>query len=68
MTTTARKIDSQMTVNEVLRLYPATVAIFNEYGIDTCCGGGIALAAAAERDAIDLAVLLSRLQQAGEPA
>lgn len=68
MTTTIGKIDAQMTVNEVLRLYPATLSVFNEYGIDTCCGGGIALSVAAERDGIDLAVLLSRLQQAGAQA
>jgi regulator of cell morphogenesis and NO signaling len=68
MQSTTSRIDAAMTVNEVIRRHPATLPIFNEYGIDTCCGGGVALAVAAERDAVDLGTLLLRLQQASERA
>ena len=47
MDTTTKRIAPEMTVNDVVRQYPASISIFNEYGIDTCCGGGVALAVAA---------------------
>lgn len=43
----------QMTVNETIRRFPATVEIFNRYGIDACCGGAASVAEAAVRDGAD---------------
>lgn len=68
MDTTTKRIAPEMTVNDVVRQYPASISIFNEYGIDTCCGGGVALAVAAERDGVELSVLLARLEQVSERA
>jgi regulator of cell morphogenesis and NO signaling len=68
MSTTTKRIEPTMTVNEVVRLYPASIAVFNEYGIDTCCGGGVALAVAVQRDNVDLAEVLDRLQKVSEQA
>jgi regulator of cell morphogenesis and NO signaling len=42
-----------LSVNEIIRLHPATVAVFNRFGIDACCGGAATLAVAAERDGAD---------------
>jgi iron-sulfur cluster repair protein YtfE (RIC family) len=55
-------ISKDATVNEIMRAYPATLSIFNEFGIDSCCGGDLALRIAAARDGVDLQVLLARLQ------
>jgi iron-sulfur cluster repair protein YtfE (RIC family) len=66
MTTIIRRIDPDTTVNDVVRLYPGTIPLFNEYGIDTCCGGGVSLAVAAQRDNVELSELLGRLRQASE--
>ncbi len=68
MSTTTKQIEPTMTVNEVVRLYPNSIPVFNEYGIDTCCGGGVPLAVAVQRDNVDLAALIARLQQVSEPA
>jgi regulator of cell morphogenesis and NO signaling len=68
MTTKTTQISPDMTVNDVVRLYPASITVFNEYGIDTCCGGGVPLSVAVQRDAVDLGELLARLQQVSEPA
>ena len=36
-----------MTVNDIIRLYPESVEVFNRLGIDACCGGDIPLPEAA---------------------
>lgn len=62
------QIDTSMTVNDVVRLYPSTISIFNQHGIDTCCGGALPVAVAAERHQVDLLFLLQQLKQAIEAA
>lgn len=49
---------SDWSVNDVIRRYPATVDLFNRYGIDACCGGAASVADAARRDGADRALLL----------
>lgn len=53
----------QLTVNEAIRRYPATVAIFNRHGIDACCGGAAPVAEAAERDGADYETLRAELMR-----
>lgn len=53
-----------MTVNETVRRYPATIAVFNRYGIDTCCGGGMEIAEAAAQENVDTDALRSDLRRA----
>jgi hypothetical protein len=33
-------VDPAWTVNETMARYPVTMAVFNRFGIDTCCGSG----------------------------
>jgi regulator of cell morphogenesis and NO signaling len=54
-------IDTKTTVNEVIRMYPESVSVFNQLGIDACCGGDASLAEAARRDGVELGSLLARL-------
>lgn len=54
-------INPDSTVNDVIRNYPVTIPVFNEFGIDSCCGGAASLRVAAERDGADLTALLGRL-------
>jgi regulator of cell morphogenesis and NO signaling len=56
------EIDSASTVNQVIARYPATIAVFNRFGIDTCCGGAEPIADAARRDGADLEALLTALR------
>ena len=43
-----KKLDSTMTLGEVVTIYPRSVEIFNKYKIDFCCGGRDSLRAAVE--------------------
>ena len=40
-------IDTTVTVNDVLVQHPEAVSVFNEFGIDACCGGDASLEEAA---------------------
>jgi regulator of cell morphogenesis and NO signaling len=51
----------EITVNEFIRRYPETIQIFNEFNIDACCGGGVPLKEAAERDGVDTTALFTAL-------
>lgn len=57
-------LDPTWTVNETIARHPATMAVFNRFGIDTCCGSGVSVSDAAHRDEIELGVLLDALRQA----
>ncbi|HEU4453320.1 MAG TPA: DUF542 domain-containing protein [Longimicrobium sp.] len=61
-------IHGGLTVNETIRRFPATVAVFNEMGIDACCGGAAPIAEAAERDGADPDALLDALRAAAAEA
>ena len=60
------KIDVGSTVNELIALYPETIAVFNRFGIDSCCGGAEPVADAARRDGADVDALLVALRAAVE--
>ena len=62
MTPTAQEV-ANWSVNDVVRQFPATVALFKHYGIDACCGGAASVRDAAQRHGADAAELLSELQQ-----
>lgn len=68
MSTAVSTISADATVNEIVRAFPATLPVFNEFGIDSCCGGGIPLKVAAERDGADVDVLVARLRAVVEKA
>ena len=57
-------IDPSWTVNELIAREPATIEIFNRFGLDTCCGSTVAIAEAARGDDVDLTVLLAALRAA----
>ena len=69
MTTPERVIPGTITVNETIHRYPATVEVFNVFGIDACCGGAASIVDAAERDGVKLSALLEALERVagGEP-
>jgi regulator of cell morphogenesis and NO signaling len=48
-------------VNDVIQSHPDTTNVFNEFGIDACCGGAVSVQDAAVRDGADPAALLSAL-------
>jgi regulator of cell morphogenesis and NO signaling len=64
MESDTRTLHSALTVNEMMRRHPSTMAVFNRFGIDTCCGGGALVADAAELNGVALATLLDALATA----
>ena len=65
---TAPSLSAALTVNDLLRLTPASAAILNRLGIDTCCGGALSLAEAAASVGMTLSELLAALQHPRETA
>lgn len=57
-------LPSATTVNELIREHPATVRVFNEFGIDACCGGAASVTDAALRDGADPEALWQALLEA----
>jgi iron-sulfur cluster repair protein YtfE (RIC family) len=62
--TASADIHAEMTVNEIIRMKPATVAVFQRLGIDACCGGALSLAEVAKRHRFDFIALLTELELA----
>ena len=58
------RFDPEWTVNETIRRFPVTVAVFNAFGIDACCGGSVPLSEAARRDGTDPGALVQALRDA----
>jgi regulator of cell morphogenesis and NO signaling len=57
-----------MSVNGIIQFFPATVAVFNQFGIDACCGGAVPLREAAIRDGASPEALLGALIRATGPS
>jgi regulator of cell morphogenesis and NO signaling len=55
---------SAMTLDEVMANYPATMAVFNGFGVDSCCGSHRTVREAAALDGVDEGALLVALTQA----
>jgi len=53
-----------MKVAQIAARFPATVRVFQEHGIDFCCGGGRTLQKVAEEDGFDLPTLSAELESA----
>jgi len=62
------QLDPSLTINEIVARYPETIAVFNRFGMDTCCGGGVPVEEAARRDSLDLDQILAALRDAMEQA
>lgn len=62
------QLDPSLTINEIVARHPETIAVFNRFGMDTCCGGGVSVEEAARRDGLDLDQMLAALRGATEEA
>jgi iron-sulfur cluster repair protein YtfE (RIC family) len=58
------KFDAGMSVNTTIRRFPESVAVFNQLGVDACCGGANSLAEAALEAGITLETLVAALEAA----
>ncbi|HVX42016.1 MAG TPA: DUF542 domain-containing protein [Gemmatimonadaceae bacterium] len=61
------ELDLSRTINEIVAAHPETIPVFNRFGFDTCCGGGISVPDAARRDGIDIDAVLRALAEVLAP-
>lgn len=62
--TTEPELDCTATVHDVIQHHPATRAVFQRFGVDTCCGSVVSVEEAARRDGLDATVLCAALRAA----
>jgi regulator of cell morphogenesis and NO signaling len=58
---TERTFDPSVTVRETIARHPETKAVFAQFGVDTCCGSGVPIVDACQRDGAELDTLLAAL-------
>jgi iron-sulfur cluster repair protein YtfE (RIC family) len=58
------KITADTIVNDAVKDYPQVLYVFQAVGIDTCCGGALAIGEASRRHGIDEAGLLQSIETA----
>lgn len=68
MPATELKLDCTSTVNDIIVRHPSTVAVFNRFGLDTCCGSGVTVEEAAHREGVDAEALCAALHEAVRPS
>ncbi|MFO7168019.1 MAG: DUF542 domain-containing protein [Chloroflexota bacterium] len=67
MTTAETTIfDAQETLNAIVARAPWALEVLAGFGLDTCCGGALPLAEAAERHGIDPQQILAALRERAE--
>jgi len=57
-------ITKDMIINDIIKRYPQTIAVFNKYHVDSCCGGGQSIEKTAARDGVDVDKLVEALNDA----
>ncbi|HEX3157927.1 MAG TPA: DUF542 domain-containing protein [Gemmatimonadaceae bacterium] len=62
--TDVMELDCTATVNDTMARWPATAAVFNRFGVDTCCGAGASVEESARRDNADATALCAALREA----
>lgn len=55
---------AEMTVDEIMARSPATMPVFNAFGVDSCCGAHSTVREAAERDGVNETALIAALELA----
>jgi regulator of cell morphogenesis and NO signaling len=55
-----------MVINDVIKKYPKTIKVFNDFKVDSCCGGGASIETTARRDGVDVEGLLKALNGAAD--
>lgn len=60
----AEIITKNMIVNDIIKKYPKTLAVFGKFKIDSCCGGGTSIEVAGKRDGADVDAMVKELNKA----
>lgn len=63
MTGSEDMITKDMVINDVIRMYPETLAIFSRFKVDSCCGGGQSIEKTARADGVNVGALVRALNE-----
>ncbi len=55
-------LSADLTLNEIAAMVPRALEVFNQYGLDSCCGGAKPLGLVCEKHGLDLQKVLGELQ------
>lgn len=55
---------AEMTVDDIMARHPATMPVFNAFGVDSCCGAHSTVHEAAVRDGVNEVALIAALELA----
>jgi regulator of cell morphogenesis and NO signaling len=56
-------ITKDMIINDVIKKYPKTITVFNNFKVDSCCGGGVSIEKTAGASGVDIDALLKALNK-----
>lgn len=56
-------ITEDMTINDVVSKYPETLKVFNDFKVDSCCGGAESVATTAAVSNANIAELMEALNK-----
>ena len=56
-------ITKDMIINDVIKKYPKTITVFNNFKVDSCCGGGVSIEKTVGMSGIDIDALLKALNK-----
>jgi iron-sulfur cluster repair protein YtfE (RIC family) len=59
----AHRIGPELSVDQVIELWPRTIGVMNDLGLDTCCGGSMSLRRAARNARVPVEELLAKLEE-----
>src|SRR3954469_12607145 len=65
-TSTLNTLKPEQTVGQIAAEFPASVRVFEKYGIDFCCGGKLPVAQVCANKSLDAGQLLAEIGQALE--
>jgi regulator of cell morphogenesis and NO signaling len=57
-------ITKDMIINDVVNKYPETMKVFNDFKVDSCCGGGQSIATTAAVSNTNIPELMEELNKA----
>ncbi|MER3446675.1 MAG: hypothetical protein C4291_07425 [Candidatus Dadabacteria bacterium] len=60
------KVTKEMTTNDIIRKWPATMCIFNSYDFDICCGRGEKLEEGVKKRNLNIEEILLKLNEAAD--
>lgn len=64
MTTPTIAVDANETLNELVARVPEALPVLQRFGLDTCCGGSLTLAVAAQHHSLEVNELLTAIREA----